>query len=126
MQSQQEWGMSKHVYFVVSFRISEGKLDSFKETARAMIAATQKEPGALSYEWHFSTDEKRCRLLETYADQAAAQAHIDGDAVKLIPQLLESASVGGFEVYGDPGSQAAKALREFGAELFQHWQGLRR
>jgi quinol monooxygenase YgiN len=125
MQSPQEKGMSKHVYFVVSFEISEGKLDSFKETAQGMIAATQQEPGALSYEWHFSIDQKHCRLLETYADQAAVQLHIDGGAVKLIPKLLESASVGSFEVYGDPGPKAAQTLKGIGAELFQYWKGLR-
>jgi len=119
--------MSKQlVHFIVSFEVADGKLKAFQETAQAMIAATQKEPGALAYEWHFSDDHKRCRLLETYADQAAVQAHINGEAVKLIPRLLESASLSGFEVYGDPGPEAAKTLKGFGAELFQHWQGLRR
>ena len=119
--------MSKDtVYFVVSFKINDGKLDSFKQTAQAMIAATQKEPGSLGYEWHFSHDNKRCRLLETYADQAAVQAHISGEAVKMIPQLLESSSVSGFEVYGDPGPKATQTLEGYGAEIFQHWRGLSR
>jgi len=116
--------MSQHIYFVVSFKINDAKLGSFKETAQAMIAATQKEPGALGYEWHFSEDQKRCRLLETYADKAAVQAHINGEAVKLIPRLLESSSISGFEVYGDAGPKAAQTLKGFGAEIFQHWNGL--
>jgi quinol monooxygenase YgiN len=114
------------VYFVVSFDIKDGKFDAFREVAQVMLAATQKEPGSLGYEWHFSDDHARCRLLETYADQAAVQAHINGGAVKLIPKLLESSSVSGFEVYGDPGPDAAKTLKGFGAELFEHWNGLRR
>jgi quinol monooxygenase YgiN len=126
MQSQQEWGMSKRVYFVISFKINEGKLDSFKETAQAMIAGTQKEPGSLGYEWHFSDDRKRCRLLETYADQAAVQAHMAGKAAELIPKLLESSTVSSFEVYGDPGPEGAKILKGFGAEIFEYWQGLQR
>ena len=117
---------NRTVYFVVSFQINEGKLDTFKQDAEAMIAATQKEPGARAYEWHFSADNKRCRLLETYAGPASVQAHIDGEAVKLIPKLLESAGVSGFEVYGDPGPESVPTLKAFGAELFQHWQGLRR
>jgi len=117
---------SNLVYFLVSFKVNDGKLDAFKETARAMITATQNEPGALAYEWHFSSDNKRCRLLETYAGPASVQAHIDGEAVKLIPKLLESAGVSGFEVYGDPGPESVPTLKAFGAELFQHWQGLRR
>jgi quinol monooxygenase YgiN len=118
--------MSKAIYFVVSFQMNDGKLEAFKEIGQAMIAATKKEPGALAYEWHFSSDNKRCRLLETHADGTAVQAHIDGEAVKLIPKLLESASLGGFEVYGDPGPEAADKLRKVGAEIFQYWQGLRR
>ena len=114
------------VYFVVSFQVADGKLDAFKETAQAMIAATQKEPGALGYEWHFSDDHQRCRLLETYTGQAAVDTHINGEAVKFIPKLLESASLSGFEVCGDPGPEAAKVLKGLGAELFEFWQGLKR
>ncbi|MFZ1919659.1 MAG: putative quinol monooxygenase [Terriglobales bacterium] len=124
--SSQELGMpSRLVYFVVSFQITEGKVDTFKEIARVMIAATQKESGTLGYDWHFSSDNKLCRLLETYTDEAAVQAHIEGEAVKLIPKLLEAASISGFEVYGDTGPKAAETLKAFGAELFQPWDGLR-
>ena len=119
--------MSEHtIYFVVGFNINEGKLDTFRQIARAMIAATQKEPGALAYEWHFSSDNKSCRLLETYVDQAAVERHIAGEAVKLIPKLLEAASISGFEAYGDTGPMVAETLKAFGAELFQPWDGLRR
>jgi len=118
--------MSKTVYFVVSFKVAEGKLDAFRQTAQAMIAATGQESGALAYEWHFDSDHKRCRLLETYADRAAVEAHIAGKAVQLIPKLLESAAVSGFEVYGDTGPEAATALKGIGAELFEYWQGIRR
>jgi quinol monooxygenase YgiN len=119
--------MSKQtVYFAVSFDINDESLDAFKEVGQAMIGATQKEPGALGYEWHFSDDHKHCRLLETYVDQAAVLAHINGEAVKLIPKLLESSTVSGFEVYGDPGPEAAQTLKGFGAKIFDRWQGLRR
>ena len=114
------------VYFIVSFKVNEGKLDSFKEIAQAMIAATQQEPGALAYEWHFSGDHKQCRLLETYADQAAVQAHISGKAVELIPKLLEAGTLSSFEVLGGPDPEAAQVLKGFGAELFPLWHGLRR
>ena len=38
------------VYFLVNFKINEGKFETFKEIAQAMIAFTQKEPGTLAYE----------------------------------------------------------------------------
>jgi quinol monooxygenase YgiN len=120
-----ELGMPhRSVYFVVSLQVNDGRLDTFRQIAQAMIAATQKEPGALAYEWHLSSDNKRCRLLEIYADQAAVQAHIDGEAVKHIPKLLENASLTGFEVYGDTGPAAGQTLKGIGAEFFAYWHGL--
>jgi quinol monooxygenase YgiN len=115
------------VYFLVSFKINEGKFEAFKEIAQAMIALTQKEPGALGYEWYFSPDKTRGRLVETYADQNAVNAHMEGRAVQeLVPKIRELSSITGFEVYGDPGSKAAEILSKVGAEIFQHWNGLGR
>jgi quinol monooxygenase YgiN len=115
------------VYFLVSFKINEGKFEAFKETAQAMIASTQKESGALGYEWYFSTDQTRCKLVETYADQNAVSAHMAGRAVKeLVPKIREISSITGFEVYGDPGAPAADVLSKIGAEIFQRWNGLDR
>jgi quinol monooxygenase YgiN len=113
------------VYFIVHLTIKPGKLDAFKEIAEEMIAVTRKEPGALAYEWYLSGDRSRCRILETYADEGAVSAHITGRAVQeLVPKLLEVSTIGGFEVYGNPGSKAAETLKAIGAELFQRWHGL--
>ncbi|MGA9473649.1 MAG: antibiotic biosynthesis monooxygenase [Terriglobales bacterium] len=115
------------VYFLVSFKINEGKFESFKEIAQAMIAFTQTEPGSLAYEWYFSSDKARGRLIETYADQNAVAAHMEGRAVQeLVPKIRELSSITGFEVYGDPGSKAAEILSKVGAEVFQRWNGLDR
>jgi quinol monooxygenase YgiN len=120
--------MSKNaVYFLVSFEINEGKFASFKEIAQGMIAFTQKEPGSLAYEWYFSSDETKGRLVESYADQNAVTAHMEGRAVQeLVPKIRELSSITGFEVYGNPGSKAAEMLSKVGAEVFQHWSGLGR
>ena len=68
--------MIKHeVRFTVELTIREGSFAAFESIAQTMIACTQKEPGALGYEWHLSDDRKRCRLLETYADADAVLAH---------------------------------------------------
>jgi quinol monooxygenase YgiN len=113
------------VHFVVDFDIPEGKLTAFEETAKAMISRTQKEPGAVGYEWYLGGDRSSCRLLETYANADAALAHCTGPVVQeLVPKLLESASVKLFEVYGDPGPQASALLAGFGATIFEFRQGL--
>ena len=115
------------VRFAVDLTINEGKLDEFQEIARTMIAVTHKEPGALSYDWCFSSDGTRCRILETYADANAVLAHLAGPAVQeFVPKMLAVSSLSRFEVYGYPGPEASPMLAGFGAEIFELWQGLSR
>ena len=119
--------MNAIVRFNVNLTIHEGKLEEFQNLAQAMISATHKEPGALAYDWCFSRDGKRCRILETYADATAVQAHISGVAVQeFVPKMLGVSSINAFEVYGDPGPEAAKTLTKIGAEIFPFWRGLDR
>lgn len=120
--------MSKQtVYLAVDFAINEGQLDAFESIAQAMVAGTQKEPGALGYEWYLSADRKRCRLIETYADADAVLAHFKGTVVQeLVPKIIGTASVTGFEVYGDPGATARAMLAPFRAEIFEFSRGLDR
>jgi len=117
--------MKQTVRLNVAMTVHGGKLPAFEEQAKAMIAGTRKEPGALAYDWHFSADRKRCRLVETYANAAALLAHIQGPVVQqLLPKLLELAQVDRIEVYGDPGPEGTKMIASFGAEIFSDWQGL--
>jgi quinol monooxygenase YgiN len=120
--------MSKHsVRFNVDLTIHPGKFDQFEAIAHTMNAGTQKELGALAYDWCLSGDRKRCRLIETYADQNAVLAHITGPVVQqLVPKLLETANLDRFEVCGDPGPKAAEMLAKVGAEIFPHWLGISR
>ena len=115
------------VRFTVELTINADTFDKAESIVRAMIAATLKEPGALAYDWFLSADRKRCRLLESYADANAVLAHMKGPAVQeLVPKLLEVSSLTRFEVYGDPGPEAAKTLTGVGAEIFGLWHGLGR
>ncbi len=115
------------VHFLVDLTIHEGKFDSFGSIAQEMIANTRQEPGALVYEWCLSADRKRCRIVETYADPDAVLAHLTGPAVQQgVPKMLQMSSLDRFEVYGEPGPQAAAMLAGFGAEIFTPWSGFSR
>ena len=120
--------MFKHmVRFTVDLTINAGEFDSFERIVQTMIAASQKEPGTLGYDFCLSGDRKRCRVVETYADANAVLAHLMGPAVQeLAPKLLETSSINGFEVYGDPGPKSAEILSGFGAEIFKFWHRLSR
>ncbi len=115
------------IHLVVELTIYEEKFDAFEGIAQDMIAASQKEPGTLGYDWYLSSDRRRCRLTETYQDAQALLAHFKGPAVQqLVPRLLECSRLERFEVYGDPGAEATEMLKGFGAEIFQAWHLFRR
>ena len=115
------------VRFTVELTINDGKLDEFQSIAKTMTAGTEKEPGALGYDWCLSSDRRRCRLLETYAGADAVLAHLTGPVVQeFVPKILGTASISRFEVYGDPGPKASQMLAGFGAEIFPVWHGLTR
>ena len=119
--------MSKAVRFTVELSIHEGKLAEFEKLAETMIAGTRKEPGAVAYDWFFSSDRKRCHLLETYADANAVVAHLESAVVReLVPKLLTLAKLERFAVYGDPGAKASEILAGVRAEIFSLWRGLGR
>jgi quinol monooxygenase YgiN len=115
------------VYFLVDLAIAPGKLDAFNSVAKDMVAGSRNEPGTLGYTFYLSSDQGRCRLLETYADSAAVLAHLKGTVVQqLVPKLLQHSSMERFEVYGDPGAEASAMLAHLKAAIFQFHQGLSR
>ena len=115
------------VRFVVSFAVGEGEFDAFGRIVSAMSAEAEKEPGTLAYRWFLSADRTRGRLFEAYVDGDAVAAHLTGPVVQdLVPKLLETGTLTGFEVYGDPGAEAAAVLAGLGAEIFAAWHGFAR
>ena len=81
----------------------------------------------LGYEWFASGDGKRFRLVETYANAGAVEAHFMGPVVQQwVPKLAAVCAVDGFEIYGDPGAAVAEMAGGFGAVIFQYWLGIDR
>ena len=111
--------MKPTVRFTVELDIADGKHDDFERIARSMSDRTKTEPGALEYDFYISDDRKRCRLLEAYTGADAVLAHLKGPVVQeLVPQLLASSSLTRFEVYGDPGPEAAQILSGLGVAIY--------
>jgi quinol monooxygenase YgiN len=111
----------------VHLSVKEGMLEEFKSIAQTMTTGSQTEPGTLGYEWFEAGDEKRFRLLETYADSTAVEAHFMGPVVQQsVPKLAALCTVDAFEIFGDPGPKVAGMAGGFGAVVFQYWLGLNR
>ena len=119
--------MKQTVRLNVALTVHDGKLAAFEEIATAMVNGTQKEPGTLAYDWHFSADRKHCRLIETYVNADALLAHIKGPVVQqLVPKMVEVSRIDRFEVYGNPGPEATSMLTRFGAQIYSDWLGVNR
>ncbi|NNJ89497.1 MAG: hypothetical protein HKP53_08845 [Eudoraea sp.] len=106
------------------FVIHEGKLDKFKELARACMHSTQeKDPGTLQYDWYFNSDETECRVRETYTDSDAVLAHI-GNLGSLLGELL---LITDFypELYGAPSEALIKATAALKPKIYSHFQSLK-
>jgi quinol monooxygenase YgiN len=115
------------VRLTVNFTVTDAQMSAFKSIAAEMTDGTRPEPGTLGYEWFVSADGKRFRLVETYADAAAVEAHFMGAVVQqLVPKLAAVSTVDGFEFYGDPGPKVSAMAAGFGAVFFQYWMGIGR
>jgi quinol monooxygenase YgiN len=115
------------VRLTVNFTVEEAQLEPFQALAMAMTEGTNAEPGTLGYEWFASADRKRFRLVETYANASAIEAHFTGPVVQQwVPKLAAVATVDGFEFYGDPGPKVAAMAAGFGAVFFEYWLGIER
>jgi quinol monooxygenase YgiN len=115
------------VRLTVNMTINEGQAEAFKNVAQAMTEGSKSEPGTLGYEWFARGDGKTFRLVETYVDAAAVEAHFTGPVVQeWVPKLAAVCTVDGFEIYGDPGPKVAAMAANFGAAIFQYWMGIER
>ncbi len=115
------------VRLTLTSRSMKANLDAFKSIAHAMTEGSKAEPGTLGYEWFSSADGNRFRLVETYVNAGAVEAHFVGPVVQeWVPKLAAVCTVDGFEIYGDPGPQVAKAAGGLGAVVFQYWHGIDR
>jgi quinol monooxygenase YgiN len=115
------------VRLTVSFAVSEAQMDEFKKLAQTMTEVSKAEPGTLGYEWFASADGKSFRLVETYVDAEAIEAHFMGAAVQeWVPKLVGTCSVTGFEIYGDPGPKVTEMASGFGAQFYKYWIGIGR
>jgi quinol monooxygenase YgiN len=125
---KKEADMEKQVVRLkVNFEVSAEHLQEFMSIAQAMTAVSRSEPGTLGYEWFASADGKRFRLVETYADANAIEAHFMGPAVQQwVPKIVPVSKVDGFEIYGDPGPKVTAMAGGLGAVVFQYWFGLDR
>ena len=115
------------VRLTVNLTVNIGQLDAFNSIAASITEVSKAEPGTLGYEWFSASDGMHFRLVETYVDAAAVEAHFTGPAVQeWVPKLAAVCSVDAMEFYGDPGPKVKAMAGGFGAVFFQYCLGIGR
>ena len=107
--------MSQTVSWNLQLAVQDGKLDAARALMAEMVAATDQEPGAITYEWFLSADASSCHICEKYADSAAALAHLGGFGANFAERFLQCFAPTAFWVYGDPSGEVRGVLDGFGA-----------
>src|SRR5579862_3706222 len=104
----QDRSVSIHPYF----KVSDGKLNAFREFCEQFVSVTAKEPKCLYYGFSFHGDEVYCR--EGYEDAEGLLAHL-ANVGSLLEGVLKIAEITRLEVHGAEGELAK--LREPLADL---------
>jgi quinol monooxygenase YgiN len=105
--------MSEEISWMLEVAIHPGKLDAFRAVAADLIAATEKEPNTLSYEWSLSEDQSACHIFERYRNSEAILAHL-GTFGPHAERFLAACHPTRFHVYGAPSDAVKAALADLG------------
>ncbi len=115
------------VRLTVNFAVNSEQLARVHEDCAGDDRCERVGARHAGYDWYVSADGKRFRLVETYANASAIEAHFMGPAVQQwVPQIVPISRVDGFEIYGDPGPMVAQMAGGLGAVIYPYWMGINR
>jgi quinol monooxygenase YgiN len=102
---------SEQIYWVVTFTVDE--MDKFKPIVQRLVAATEKEPGALQYEYAIGPDQKTVDIYERYTNSNTANSHlVDNFVPNFSKEFMAVAKPVRFVVYGPASDELKKTLTD--------------
>ena len=103
---------SDQIYWVITFTVDQ--MDKFKPVVQKLVAATEKEPGTLEYEYAVGDDQKTVDIFERYTNSHAAVVHVtENFGPNFSKDFLAVAKPIRFVVYGVPTDELKKTLADF-------------
>ena len=88
------------VYWVLTVTVDN--MDEFKSLVGKLVAATEKEPSALQYEYNVGDDHKTVDIYERYADSKAGLFHLGQTFPNFSKEFFALAKPTRFVIYGTP------------------------
>jgi quinol monooxygenase YgiN len=102
---------SEQVYWV--FTVTVDRMDKFMPLIIRLVAATEKEPGALQFECNIGSDRKTVDIFERYADSKAALFHQTASFAPCSKEFFAAAKLTRWVIYGTPSDEFKKANADF-------------
>src|SRR6478735_1961973 len=103
--------LSKQVYWV--FTVTVDQMDKFTPLIPKLVAATEKEPGALQFEFNIGDDQKTVDIFERYMDSKAALFHQAESFGPFSKEFFAVAKLTRWVIYGTPSDEFKKANADF-------------
>jgi quinol monooxygenase YgiN len=98
---------SEQVYWV--FTVTVDRIDKFTPLISKLVAATEKEPGALQFEFNIGDDRKTVDIFERYTDSKAALFHQTASFGPFSKEFFAVAKLARWVIYGAPSDEFKKA-----------------
>ena len=95
------------------FTVTVDQMDKFKPLVQKLVAATEKEPGALQFECSVGADQKTVDFFERYTDSKAALFHQTESFGPFSNELFAVAKLVRWVIYGTPSDEFKKANADF-------------
>jgi quinol monooxygenase YgiN len=109
-QALQRGNPTDKIIFTYTGEILPGQEQAFRDIAAKVVALVEREPGTLVYRWSMRADGKTFDVVEIYKDSDAVVAHVKDVGSHFAEDLGKTQKVIKFVVYGDPDTEAKKAI----------------
>ena len=109
-QSPQHGIRTGNIVFTYTGEVLPGQDGAFKQLVQKIVAAVEKEPGTMAYEWSMRTDGKTFDVVEIYQDSNAVVAHVNDVVSNFGDELGKTQKTLRLVVYGNPNAEAKKAI----------------
>ena len=117
--------MSAYVSNLFTLAIEPKNFPAFEALVSEIVAATQKEPGTLIYEYSVNADRTVAHILERYR-AGSVVTHVDNTFAPFAERFLNLARITGLVVYGNPDTEVRKRLDPFNAVYMESFGGFSR
>ena len=107
--------VTENIYWTITGKVKDGELENMKKAIQAMVVATRKENGAISYDFWLSEDDTILYIHERYKDSEATLEHMK-NVGNLLPAFIGCVELEPITIIGNCSIELKQAWEAFGAK----------